>query len=312
MRLIRCLSDFKGTPNGVALAIGNFDGLHRGHQAVIARMKQKALALGLKSAVMIFEPQPLEFFSRNIPARLYSLRDKLVALDNSGVDYVFCMRFYQDFAKMSAQDYVNDLLYKKLQVRSVTVGTLFNFGKGGNADINDLKALGEPLGMEVSAIAGVNLNGKRISSTLIRQYLEEGQLKLAAEALGRPYSISGKVVHGNEIGRTLGFPTANVNINRRVSPLLGVYAVKVRLDNGQVYRGIANVGYRPTIAKATTRSILEVNLFDFSGDLYGRTIYVYFIQKLRREMKFSDLGQLAEQLACDRQHAKAAFTQSNF
>ena len=213
---------------------------------------------------------------------------------------------------MSAEEYVNDLLYQKLQVRSVTVGTLFNFGKGGKADIDDLKALGAPLGMEASAIAGVNLNGQRISSTLIRQYLEEGKLKLAATALGRPYSISGKVVHGNEIGRTLGFPTANININRRVSPLLGVYAVKVRLDDGQIYRGIANVGYRPTIGKNQKQSILEVNLFDFKGDLYGRTLYVYFLQKLRQEIKFSDLGQLAEQLACDRQQAYEAFKQSKF
>ncbi len=308
MRLIRCLSDFKGTPNGVALAIGNFDGLHLGHQAVIKRMKDKALKHNLVPAVMIFEPQPLEFFSKVVPARLYSLRDKLIALDKAGVEFVFCMRFNLNFASMTPEEYVQNLLFKQLQVRSVTVGTLFNFGRGGKAGIEDMQRLGKPLGLEAEAIEGVNLNGERISSTCIRKYLESGDLDLASEALGRPYAISGKVVHGNEIGRSLGFPTANININRRVSPLLGVFAVKVRLDDGKFYQGIANVGYRPTINDHKVRSILEVNLFDFEGELYGRTIYVYFIKKLRSEKKFTSLDELKKQLLLDKKCAQVAFS----
>ena len=210
MRLIRCLSDFKGTPNGVALAIGNFDGFHKGHQAVIECMKEKARKLDLVPAVMIFEPQPLEFFSKDkSPARLYSLRDKLQALEVAGVKIVFCMKFNAAFAALSAREYVIDLLYKKLQVKSVTVGSLFNFGEGGKYTIDDLKKLGSEVGMEASAIDGVLLNHERISSTKIREYLFHGQLDLAKEALGRYYSMSGIVVHGNQIGRNLGFPTAN-------------------------------------------------------------------------------------------------------
>ena len=312
MQLIRCLSDYSKPPGGVALAIGNFDGFHLGHQAVIVRMREKAAGLGLVPAVMIFEPQPLELFSHSAPARLYSLRDKLLALRRAGVELVFCMRFTPKFASMGADAYVAELLYRKLGVRSVTVGTLFNFGRGGRATIEDLARLGAPLGLEASAIPGVMLDGVRISSTLIRRYLEFGSLEQAARALGRPYSISGKVVHGNEIGRTLGFPTANININRRVSPVLGVYAVKIRLDDGRLFDGIANVGYRPTIENHPVRSILEVNLFDFDGDLYGRALEVFFVSRLRRETRFPGLDELSRQLALDRRNARAAFARFIF
>ena len=228
MRLIRCLSDFKGTPNGVSLAIGNFDGFHKGHQAVVEAMKEKARIYDLTSAVMIFEPQPLEFFSKsNAPARLYSLRDKLQALEVAGVKLVFCMKFDSKFASMSAHDYVIELLHKRLGVKSVTVGTEFNFGKGGAYTIEDLKTIGSEVSMDAQAIDGVEIDGIRVSSTRIRSYLCEGRLDLARAALGRYYSISGAVVHGFAFGRTLGFATANVNINRRISPLSGVFAVKV-------------------------------------------------------------------------------------
>ena len=304
MRLIRCLSDFKGTPNGVALAIGNFDGFHKGHQAVIECMKEKARKLDLVPAVMIFEPQPLEFFSKDkSPARLYSLRDKLQALEVAGVKIVFCMKFNASFASLSAREYVIDLLYKKLQVKSVTVGSLFNFGEGGKYTIDDLKKIGSEVGMEASAIDGVLLNYERISSTKIREYLFHGQLDLAKEALGRYYSMSGIVVHGNQIGRNLGFPTANVNINRRISPLRGVYAVKV-LSKVSLYDGMANVGYRPTVVAGQNKALLEVNLFYFKQDLYGESIRVFFISKIRDEVKFSNIEVLQEQLLADKEKAK--------
>lgn len=307
MRLIRCLSDFKGTPNGVALAIGNFDGLHKGHQAVIECMKQKAREKDLVPSVMIFEPQPLEFFSREKPpARIYSLRDKLQALEVLGVKLVFCMKFNQSFASMDPNQYVIDLLHDKLGVKSVTVGSLFTFGKGGAYTIEDIKRVGATVGIEASAIDGVLLNNERISSTKIREYLSKGQLDLAKQALGRYYSMSGIVVHGNQIGRTLGFPTANVNINRKVTPLTGVYAVKVLTKSG-IYNGMANVGYRPTVVTGQKNALLEVNLFDFNKDLYAQSIRVFFIEKIRDEVKFNNLEVLKEQLLHDRNCAKEFF-----
>ena len=307
MRLIRCLSDFKGTPNGVALAIGNFDGLHKGHQAVIECMKQKAREKDFVPSVMIFEPQPLEFFSKEKhPARIYSLRDKLQALEVLGVKLVFCMKFNQSFASMDPNQYVIDLLHDKLGVKSVTVGSLFTFGKGGAYTIEDIKRVGATVGIEASAIDGVLLNNERISSTKIREYLSKGQLDLAKQALGRYYSMSGIVVHGNQIGRTLGFPTANVNINRKVTPLTGVYAVKVLTKSG-IYNGMANVGYRPTVVTGQKNALLEVNLFDFNKDLYAQSIRVFFIEKIRDEVKFNNLEVLKEQLLHDRNCAKEFF-----
>ncbi len=304
MRLIRCLSDFKGTQNGISLAIGNFDGFHRGHQAVIASMKEKAKRLNLVPAVMIFEPQPLEYFSKDkSPARIYSLRDKLQALEIAGVKIVFCMKFNAAFADMSAREYVIDLLGSKLGVKSVTVGTLFSFGKGGKCTIEDLKRIGSEAGIEADAIEGVSLNGERISSTRIRQYLFNGDLELAREALGRNYSMSGIVVHGNHVGTKLGFPTANVNVNRRISPLRGVFAVKIMTEYGMA-DGMANVGVRPTVVARQEKAILEVNLFDFSHSLYGQSIRVFFIKKIRDEIKFSGTDALMEQLKADKLEAQ--------
>ncbi len=312
MRLIRCLSDFKGTPKGVAIAIGNFDGFHKGHQAVIDCMEEKARKLDLVPAVMIFEPQPLEYFSKDkSPARIYSLRDKLQALDVAGVKLVFCMKFNDEFAQMSAEDYVIKLLSRDLGVKSVTVGTLFNFGRGGKSTIEDLKRIGKSVGIEASAIDGVLLNGQRISSTLIREYLFNGELDLAKKALGRYYSMSGLVVRGNQIGRKLGFPTANVNINRRISPLRGVYAVKILSEYG-FYDGMANIGYRPTVVANQDKALLEVNFFDFHSDLYGKSIRIFFIKKIRDELRFNDIDVLKEQLCKDRLQAQAVLLEHNF
>lgn len=312
MRLIRCLSDFKGTPNGVSLAIGNFDGFHKGHQAVVEAMKEKARAADLTSAVMIFEPQPLEYFSKSkAPARLYSLRDKLQALEVAGVKLVFCMKFNKEFAAMTAQDYVLGLLHKRLGVKSVTVGSDFNFGRGGAYTIEDLREIGSAVGMEASAIDGIELDGCRVSSTRIRGYLCEGRLDLAKASLGRYYSMSGAVVHGNAVGRTLGFATANVNINRRISPLSGVFAVKVLSPYG-LHSGMANIGYRPTVIEGQEKALLEVHLFNFNRDLYGKSIRVFFIDRIREEKKFGSIDALKEQLVKDRQKTQAVLLQHSF
>ncbi|HIV15614.1 MAG TPA: bifunctional riboflavin kinase/FAD synthetase [Candidatus Avisuccinivibrio pullicola] len=310
MRLYRQLSDFKGSSRGIALAIGNFDGFHQGHRAVIAAMKEKAQRLNLESAVMIFEPQPLEFFKRAVPPRLYSLRDKIRAFKAEGIDILFCMRFKEEFARLSPRQFVIDLLHERLNVKSVTVGSLFSFGEGGTAGLEELKALAESVGMEASAIHGVAVEGMRISSTMIRALLEGGDLETVAVMLGRPYSISGRVVRGNEIGRTIGFPTANVNLKRQVCPLRGVFAVRVETPYG-TFDGMANVGERPTVGDLKGQTLLEVNLFGFNADLYGKSIEVRFVKKIRDEHKFPDLQALMRQISHDREVAQKVLKLSN-
>lgn len=309
MRLYRCVSDFHPEKRGIALAIGNFDGFHVGHQAVISTMQDKAKALNLRSAVMIFEPQPMEFFGKNVPARLFSLRDKLRIFKAAGVEVVFCMSFTRNFAALTADEFV-EKLYKDFQVRSITVGSLFSFGKGGKYTIVDLKHCCEQRGIECSAISGVEMNGERISSTMIRKLILDGEFNTASKFIGREYAISGRVAHGNKIGRTLGFPTANINLNRLVCPLSGVYAVRVNTVYGQ-FDGVANVGHRPTIARALSQqSILEVNIFDFNHDIYGTPIEVTFKFKIRDEHRFNSLDELVKQMAQDKQRARILLSRS--
>lgn len=309
MRLYRCVSDYHPEKRGIALAIGNFDGFHVGHQAVIRTMQEKAQAMNLRSAVMIFEPQPLEFFGRNVPARLFNLRDKLRIFKASGIDVVFCMSFTRSFAALTDEQFVQKL-HHDFQVESVTVGSLFSFGKGGKYTLIDLKRCCDELGIECSAISGVEMAGERISSTMIRKLIQEGEFSTAAKFIGRKYSISGRVAHGNKIGRTLGFPTANINLNRIVCPLSGVYAVRVNTKFG-MFDGVANVGHRPTIAKALTQqSILEVNIFDFNYDIYGTQIDVTFEFKIRDEHRFASLDELVKQMSLDKQRAKILLSRS--
>lgn len=311
MRLYRWLSDFHGSERGIALAIGNFDGFHVGHQAVITTMQEKARSMGLESAVMIFEPQPLEFFGklgvlkqgaqgRKIPARLFTIRDKLRIFRAAKVDIVFCMSFTRKFAGMSDVEFISML--QSMNVKSVTVGSEFSFGKGGAYSSEDLKRCCESVGVECSAIDKVEENGVRVSSTLIRSLIEQGDFATVQKFIGRPYAIAGRVVHGNAIGRTIGFPTANINLNRLVCPLRGVYAVTVCCKYG-VFDGMANVGYRPTIDKPTLNTLLEVNIFNFDGDLYGSEIEVSFRYKLRDEVKFDSIAQLVAQIKSDKERA---------
>ncbi|MBO6258677.1 MAG: bifunctional riboflavin kinase/FAD synthetase [Succinivibrio sp.] len=298
MRFYHNLCSIGNQNKQLALAIGNFDGFHRGHQAVIRRLLEISCANNLCPAVMIFEPQPREVFSADAPARIYSLRDKLRAFEGSGVEIVFCMRFNEEFSSLTPEQYVCDLLKHKLHVKYVTVGSQFYFGCGGKADITVLQDLGVKSGISAEAIDGIGHEGERISSTLIRKYLEQGKLDSACRLLGHPYAILGKVVHGNAIGRTMGFPTANVNLRRRKFPLKGVFAVRVRIKDTE-YAGVANVGSRPTVMEHQKQSLLEVHLFDFAGDLYGKSLEVSFVRKLRDEKKFSGLEELKGQIQSD-------------
>lgn len=300
MRLYRCLLDYHGSERGLALAIGNFDGFHVGHQAVIKSMQEQAERLGLESALMIFEPQPLEFFGKDVPARLFSLRDKLRIFRAAGVDIVFCMNFTRKFANLSDLEFVQML--DKMQVKSVTVGSLFSFGKGGKYTFTDLQNACMSYGIACTQVQKVEEQGVRISSTLLRSLIKAGDFVTARKFMGHDYTISGRVVHGNALGRTLGFPTANINLNRRVCPLSGVYAVMVECDYG-IFKGVANVGYRPTISHDLLHSLLEVHLLNFSGNLYGKAINVSFRYKLRDEIKFANLEALVKQMNQDKERA---------
>ncbi|SEK30440.1 riboflavin kinase / FMN adenylyltransferase [Colwellia chukchiensis] len=287
---------------GCVLTIGNFDGVHLGHQQVILALVAKAKKLNCEAAVLVFEPQPQELFAPDTaPARLCRLRDKYVLLKNLGIDRLICINFNKKFASLSAETFIEELLVKRLAIKHLIVGDDFHFGKNRQGNFAMLKAAGEKFNFSVTDTASHKLAGCRVSSTAIRKSLEQDDLDAAQAMLGRPYSIIGKVFHGDKRGREMGFPTANVRLKRRVSPVSGVYAVQVNSQFGQHY-GVANIGSRPTIAGI--RQQLEVHIFDFDDDLYGEVIEVVMLKKLRSEQKFNSLAELTEQIARDTAQAR--------
>lgn len=310
MQLIRNIQHFPAASTGCALTIGNFDGVHLGHQAILRHLRQRASELGLPSVVMLFEPQPREYFqAQQAPARLMRLRNKLQHLAKFGVDYVIAVKFDRTFAEKSAQDFIQEWLVNRLNVRFLSIGDDFRFGAKRLGDFSLLQQAGKQFGFQVEDNHSFCLDQLRISSTAIREALATDNLTLAAQMLGRPYCILGRVTRGNQIGRTLGFPTANIALHRQVNPIQGVYVVKVRLQNGNQYQGIANVGKRPTINGIT--QLLEVHIFDFNQKIYGQFLEVEFCQKIRNEQKFPSLPELTEQIKKDIQQAKAYFQNKN-
>ncbi|MGD8108034.1 bifunctional riboflavin kinase/FAD synthetase [Pantoea sp. FN0302] len=298
MKFIRGIHNLRTQPDGCVLTIGNFDGVHRGHQALLARLCEEGRQRHLPVVVMLFEPQPLELFAADkAPARLTRLRDKLKYLAQAGVDAVLCVRFDRSFAAVSAQSFVNDLLVDKLGVRFLAVGDDFRFGAGREGDFLLLQKAGVEYGFDVISTQTFSEGGKRISSTAIRQALANDDLSLAQSLLGHPFALSGRVVHGDALGRTIGFPTANVLLRRMVSPVKGVYAVEVHGLSEQPLPGVANIGTRPTVAGL--RQQLEVHLLDISMNMYGRHIDVVLRQKIRNEQRFPSLDALKEQIAKD-------------
>ncbi len=292
----------------LALAIGNFDGVHLGHQALLADLVKVANEKGLTSAVMTFEPHPREFFSPNkAPARLTTLREKLELFDALGIAKVFVCPFNARFAQISAQDFMHKILIGSLNTKSILVGEDFRFGAKRAGTLADMSAAGFDLINQPQ----VNLAGERVSSTRVREALANGDLTLATLLLGRAYSISGKVVHGAKRGRQLGFPTANIHMRHERPALNGVYAVKLRHEQfkGELLDGlpsVANLGVRPTIA-GIPKLLLEVHVLDFTGDLYGQHVRVQFLHKLRDEMKFDGLDALKAQIGRDVEQAKIYF-----
>ena len=308
----------RGTPSQaekpVALVIGNFDGVHLGHQAMLLRLKETSKRLNLASCVMTFEPHPREFFAPDqAPTRLTSLREKLELLAEYGVDQVQICRFNYDFAKIGAKEFVANILQQGLAAQWVLVGDDFRFGARRAGDLAMLRSLSSSYGFEVEEMSTYNVDGIRVSSTAVRKALSSDDLGLARRLLGRPYSISGKVVNGDKLGRRIGFPTANMQLRHNRPPLSGIFAVEVRgaLDTSpqQVTRGVASLGVRPTVHE-DGKPVLEVHLFDFNQEIYGQHLRMDFLHKLRDEEKYSDLDTLIRQIRLDVENAKKYFQTS--
>jgi len=298
MRVIRGLHNLGLGGGGCVATIGNFDGVHLGHRAVFQRLSAQGRSLGLPTTVITFEPQPMEFFApERAPARLTRLREKLDALQHCGIERVALLPFGPRLAAMGARAFVRELLVDGLGVRFLLVGDDFRFGHGRQGDYALLEAMGRDHGFAVEDLNTVTHGGERISSTRIREALARGDLGQARHLLGRPYRICGRIGHGDKRGRTIGYPTANINLHRRVSPLRGVYAVQVEGVGESPLPGVANIGTRPTVDGHAFR--LEVHLFDFDAQIYGRHLEVEFMLKLRDEKRFGSFDELRRQIALD-------------
>jgi riboflavin kinase/FMN adenylyltransferase len=305
MRVFRTIPARADHP--IALTIGNFDGVHLGHQAMLERLRREAAARGLPAAVMTFEPHPREFFAPDqAPTRLSSLREKLEILAGLGVDRSYVCRFSYDLARTPPETFVEQVLVRGLAVRWLLVGDDFRFGARRGGDLKLLQAMAAGRGYDVESITSVTIAGRRVSSTAIREALAAGDLELAAQLLGRPYSISGRVVPGERIGRTLGFPTANIRMRHNRPPLQGIFAVHVHGIGEAPLPGAASLGVRPTL-HAKGAPTLEVHLLDFDGDIYGRHLRVEFVRKLRDEEKFADVETLRRQIARDIEQVRKTF-----
>lgn len=305
MELIRGLHNIQPRHRGCVLTIGNFDGVHLGHQAVLHKVVAIARQMQLPSCVMLFEPQPLELFAGTAaPARLTRFREKYAALAQLGIDRLLCVNFTPAFAAQAPEHFVQQLLLTQLGVAHLIVGDDFRFGSKRSGNFELLAAAAAQYQFGLCSTSSLVLGQQRISSTLIRQALAEDKLTLAAEMLGRPFALTGRVRHGRKLGRDLGFPTANVFLYRRKLPVAGVYAITANTVFGSYY-GVANIGNRPTVQGQ--RQQLEAHLFDFKGDLYGSQIEVLLQHKLRNEQRFHGLAALQQQIAADVIAAKAFF-----
>ncbi len=304
MQLVRGLHNLKPADHGCVATIGNFDGVHLGHQSVFRHLMEKGAELDLPTTVITFEPQPREFFQPDsAPARLTRLREKLNAIQDTGVQRVAVLEFNNRLAAMPAETFVRELLVEGLGTRFLSVGDDFRFGRGRQGDFGLLRRMGGENGFEVENMNTYKLEADRVSSTRIRELLTLGDLNGAAQCLGRPYSICGRVIHGHKRGRTIGFPTLNVNMHRLVSPLHGVYAVRVDGLDRQGLPGVANIGNRPMV-DGDHRYLLEVHLFDFNAEVYGEHVSVEFVRKLRDEQRFESFEFLRQQIERDAEQAR--------
>ena len=310
MELIRGLQNIRPQHpdgnGGCVSTIGNFDGVHLGHQAVLGQLAEKAAELCLPSVLITFEPQPMEYFVPDkVPARLTRFREKMLALQRYSVDRVCCLSFNEKLARLTAKDFIEQILVEKLGVKYLVVGDDFRFGRNRTGTFAMLVEAGKKHGFHVISMHTFEIDGGRVSSTRIRTALEFGDMASAEKLLGRRYRMSGRVAHGAKLGRELGFPTANVHLHRHASPLYGIFVVEVFGLDEEPLQGVASVGTRPTVNE--TKALLEVFLLDFNQDIYGRHIQVSFLKKLRDEEKFDSLDALKKQIQMDVEQAQAFF-----
>ena len=297
--------DLPAAARTAALTIGNFDGVHIGHQAMLARLREVAQARGLTSCVLTFEPHPRELLAPGqAPTRLTSLREKLELLAGYGVDRTHVARFSRAFASIAAADFVERMLVRTLGASWVLVGGDFRFGARRGGDVALLRRLGLAHGFEVETMPEIQQERARIASSAVRQALAAGDLQSARRLLGRSYNISGRVIHGDKLGRQLGFATANIRLQHNRAPFTGIFAVRLHGVDASPRNGVASLGVRPTVKAAGAAPVLEVHLFDFSGELYGRHVRVEFLRKIRDEEKYSDLDTLKAKIAGDCEAAR--------
>jgi riboflavin kinase / FMN adenylyltransferase len=310
MELVRGLHNISRRHQGCVLTVGNYDGVHLGHQKMIGALKARATELRSAATVLVFEPSSKEFIDpESAPPRLTRWREKFLALAAQGVDRLVTLRFDDYIREMTPECFVDELIVAALGTRHIVVGNDFRYGCNAGGTIDSLRAAGEARGFGVEQIAPFVFDGVRVSSTAIRERLADSDFEGAKRLLGRPYRMLGRVVHGRELGRTLGFPTANLRLMRRKSPVQGVMAVRVFGIEPKPMTAVASLGTRPTVDG--TDMLLEVHVFDFAGELYGREIEVEFVAKLRDEVKFDSLQALAEQMKVDAAQARGLLSKVN-
>lgn len=298
MKIIRGIYNWQPQQSHCVMTIGNFDGVHCGHQLLLSELKTKSQAYNLASVVVIFEPQPQEFIRPDqSPARLTCLRDKVYLLEQAGVDFLLVIPFNRKIASMEASQVIKEFFVDRLSVKHMIIGDDFRFGHDARGNGAMLRKAGEKHAFTVSQMDTHYLNQQRVSSTLIREALAKGDFNRAEQMLGRPYFMFGRVIRGQQLGRQLAFPTANIALNRSKSPLHGVYIVNVQIDGGKVHNGIANIGFRPTVDGK--QLLLETHLLDFSDDLYGKRLKVMFLDKVRDEQSFDGIEELKQQIEKD-------------
>ena len=306
MELIRGLQNIRSKHHGCVATIGNFDGVHLGHQGVLGQLAEKSAELGLPTTLITFEPQPMEYFIPDkVPARLTRFREKMLALQRYSVDRVCCLSFNEKLARLSAEDFIQQVLVEKLGVKYLVVGDDFRFGMNRAGNFEMLVEAGKKYGFQVVSMHTFEIDLERVSSTRIRAALEKGDMAGAEKLLGRRYRMSGRVAHGEKLGRELGFPTANIHLHRQASAIQGIFVVEVFGLDEEPLQGVASVGTRPTVNE--TKALLEVFLLDFDQNIYGRHIQVSFLKKLRDEEKFDSLDELIEQIQLDVEQAQAYF-----
>ena len=304
MQLIRGVNNLQCIASGCVLSIGNFDGVHKGHSVVIKKLAEKGQLLGLPVVVMVFEPQPLEFFLKdNAPSRLTRLREKIIHFKDLPVDDLLIINFNQRFADLDPTYFIQEILVRRLNVKYLVVGDDFHFGKARRGNFALLQEAGDKYNFKVIDTASYSVKGSRVSSTLIRDALNNGDLASAESMLGRNYSVCGRVVHGEKLGRKIGFPTANIQMQRKNTPIQGVFAVTMTGIGEKPIYGVANVGTKPTV-NGGAKVLLETHLFNFNQDIYGKYVEVHFKHKIRSEMRFQSVDDLKRQIQLDTAQAK--------